>query len=108
MAQDVGNRLVEAKAIGGLSLIAWARCRWDLAIQLMRVGLELMQDLGYENEVAVTLNMLCAIYTQAGRYAEATYLIEIYPQCGVIFSRLKRTWVRGCMKKRWAICPRRR
>ena len=80
IAQDVGNRLVVAQAIGGLGLVAWQHEQWDLAISLCRQRLEKMQNLGHDNQVKISLDLLCGIYAHAERYTDAMSLLNAHPE----------------------------
>ncbi len=65
LARKIDHQLVVAKAIGGLGLIPWQRKQWKSAIVLLQERLELMQALGYENEILVSLNLLLMLYAEA-------------------------------------------
>jgi predicted ATPase/DNA-binding XRE family transcriptional regulator len=79
LARAVGHRLVAAKAIGGLGLVAWSRGELDVALELMLDRLAKTQEIGHENQTIASLAFLCGVYAHAGRYADAISLIEDYP-----------------------------
>lgn len=79
LAQRIGHRLVIARAIGGLGLVAWGRDQWEPAIQFFQQRLKLTQDIGHDNQALASLNFLCGIYADAGRFADAVALIDKHP-----------------------------
>lgn len=79
IALAANNQLIIARSTGGLATVTWIREQWDLAIHLLRQHREIMQYLGHDNEVQSSLNMLCGVYADASRYAEAISLLNTYP-----------------------------